>query len=286
MSIAHALADLGALFGDDVAHTPPTSWAHRLEEGEDPTRPQTPTERALAVLWAAAPSLLRRDVSQLGVLGTQRIAPASPTTLGRALLRAQRLSKIECWVYHQPDARLRWFPSDPPSVLVGDDFLRDADALRFRVARAVSLARPAHVIAVVTGDARAVLDGLAAAFGPPGPRPSSEAAGLAGEMWRIVPARAQGSLRELLREGVASYDDVRRLAEERAAELGLLADGGIARSAQALLYDDESLVEATLGTEESYVRAMRASSALRALVRFGFADACLAARGRWLRESG
>jgi hypothetical protein len=183
--------------------------------------------------------------------------------------------------------RIRWFPSEPPSVIVGDDVSLDDEGLRFRITRAVSLARPAHILLFGTtgSEGRVHLEGLAAAFGPPGSELPPDAARFAADLWRVLPARAQTSLRELLRNGVDSFDATRGLAEERAAECGLLADGSIARSLRALARDDETLGSHPFGDEAAYVRAARASATLRALVRFAFDAANLAARASWLRES-
>ncbi len=116
-------------------------------------------------------------------------------------------------------------------------------------------------------------------------KPRSVPRELAAELWRVVPAREQAAIVELLRGGVSGPADLRRRADELAAELGLLVDGSIARSARALARDDESLRMLPLASDADYVAAVAASAGLRALIRLGFSDLCLAARGAWLRES-
>ena len=287
LAIADVVSDLRAIFEGTPEPEVTSSWAHFLHPDDDPTPRATPTERALALLWSSAPTLLRRDVAELGVLGTRRVAPTSPLPLGRALARAQRWTQLaDVWLYHEPAIEHpRWFPSDPPSVVVGDSFVSDEEGLRFRLTRAVSLARPAHVLLVASADPRAKLDGLRAAFGPPDGAPSGEAAAFAADLWRVVPARAQSALREMLRDGVASYESAREHAEAQAAAHGLLADGSLARCVRALRRDDATLRDLPIGRDADYVRAVRASAPLATMIRVALADASLAARARWLRES-
>ena len=67
--------------------------------------------------------------------------------------------------------------------------------------------------------------------------------------------------------------------------LHLLADGSLARCVRALRSDDATLRDLPLGRDADYVRAVRASAPLAAMIRVALDDASLAARARWLRES-
>ncbi|MCA9603632.1 MAG: hypothetical protein KC417_16480, partial [Myxococcales bacterium] len=177
-----------------------------------------------------------------------------------------------------------------PSVIVetvhGRDDLEDADALRFRLARAVEFARPEHILLSTRGEAegRRLVEAVVAAFGP---RASSEpmtdlppdVTELAGELWRLLPPAAQTEATEILTElgGDLDYGAMSMGLRCRAACAGLAACGRIGPSVRGLSADDESLANITITTEAEYIRACVDSKPLRSLLRFALSDEYLAA---------
>jgi len=250
----------------------------------------------LQLAWETATPLFRKTLPELGLVGTDRLSPLGPSPAAQALREAQEILRpgdIDAFRKRLGSATVQVLATTPPAVLLSPDLddEEDADRLRFRVARAVELTRPELVLLATLDEAAGatLLDGLRAAFGPPEAVESvgRDAAALAAELWRTVPARDQNRMRALLEETADDRFTYPRLHTEvlaAAARAGLLVAGSVRASLLGLSQDEPALRAHALDDERDWVLSCARSSSLRALVRLSLSDAYLVARRQWERR--
>lgn len=249
-------------------------------------------EALLRTAWETGGPLFRKTTVELGLLGTDRLAPIGPRPLARALAEALEVlqpGEVSTFVLTDPARDVQVLPTSPPGVAFAARLDDGDDAvLRFRVARGLELTQPEHVL-ISTRDeveGRRVVDALRAAFGPAGDETNvpQEAASLAADLWHTVPQRDQARLKALVAgtsDARFSYERLRDEAFAAGARAGLLVAGSVAAALRGLALDDPTLRGLALDEERDWKRACERSAALRALVHFAFSDAYLDARRRW-----
>jgi hypothetical protein len=185
-------------------------------------------------------------------------------------------------------------PTHPISLVVSDGIESQHELMSFRLARALSLAAPAHVLvsSLDFEDLGVLLEALDAAFGPPDRvgKVSHPAASLAADLWHTIPAREQARLRSERSARPAGSDEepslppsvepgaVRDRVFAHAARCGLLVAGGVRKAIEALFVDEPTLRGHASSTPEAFERAVHASAPLASLLRMALKDTFLAAR--------
>jgi hypothetical protein len=148
-------------------------------------------------------------------------------------------------------------------VLSGD-VRQESPELSYQLGATLLSASPAFVLLLGSAEsqARAILKGLAFAFGPPqsGGIGPGAVPSLAEVLWESIPARLQRRLRELCdRPPDLDYEAAVRLARSAARRAGLFASGhlGVALAAACA---EEGIAESTLSSP-SRVRALAEENA-------------------------
>jgi hypothetical protein len=140
----------------------------------------------------------------------------------------------------------------PPAVVLSGDVRQESPELAYQLGATLLSASPGFVLLLGSAEsqARAILKGLAFAFGPPqssGIGPGAVPS-LAEVLWESIPARLQRRLRELC-DAPASleYDAAVRLARSAARRAGLFASGhlGVALAAACA---EEGIPESALSS--------------------------------------
>nr|MDQ3037233.1 hypothetical protein [Myxococcota bacterium] len=240
----------------------------------------------LRAVWESALPLFRTSPPQLGIVGTDRVGVHGASGLGRALAAViDALPEDEPAVFAVRRAHTGIIPvrTHPPAVLVGSDAPTDEGSLRFLLGRALELARPEHVLVATLGEneGRTLFAALRAAFGPAeSGQVERQAAAMASELWRTIPARSQRDVRELLLacEEALDWDRMSAAIFGGAARAGLVASGDVAASIRALLHEEANPArEHRLDSPAALGDAIASSGALTELLRFAFGDAFVAA---------
>ena len=287
-AIADVCADIRSLF-DGVAAPEReglTTWTHFAHNKQALRGSRSPLLKALALTWTGARPLFRRNLREFGVLGTQRITPLSNRPLGNVLRDVVAVLDADAEVFAvTDDIPFRWVSSTTPALLVAEVVELEETHLRVRLARALELAKPESLLLITRpeAEARTLIDGLWAAFGPAEAVKEVEraAARFAGDLWRTLPPRDQNTIRELFaEESRPSFDRAWEEARRRAACGALMVNGNVADTARGLCVDEPSLVGHALDTAHGFRAACAASGPLRTLFRMAFSDAYVAARGR------
>jgi len=238
-------------------------------------------------VWENGAQLLfRRSLQAYRTLGTDRISARAQTPIARAYAAATRLldaSGTPLYVRQWGGGELIVATTSPPSIIAGPTFEGAEPELRFRLARALELARPDNVVigGLAAPEARTVVEATVAAFGPAESSGgvSRDAAAFAAELWRTMPAPQQRAVRDALRALPAplTYAAAHDGVQGAAARAGLLVAGDVRAAVYALRADDDALAALDVSTEGGFVAAVRSSASLAALVRFALSDAFLVA---------
>ena len=247
----------------------------------------------LRLVWEGAMPLYKQTLSDFGVVGTDRITALTASPVGRAWADAVRVLGLdEVPLYLKGGTADPVFPArtQPPSVIAGAGAENAAPvALRFRLGRALELARPEHVLLATLPEREGALlvEAVVAAFGDAAlaSQSSREAVAMAATLWNTIPGRAQQRIRALL-EGIDEPPDYRTLRSavmSAAARSGAMVAGQVRASVEALLIDDPDIGSSRLDSEDAYRDACRASAPLAGLVQFALSDTYLAARARAMR---
>jgi len=205
---------------------------------------------ALALLWEGATQLFARDASSYGITGVERVVPGHSSVIARlyeVAMRVLEAPRIPLFVPRMstgsPVAHVAVL--SPPSVILAGDVREETTELRFALGRGMAAALPQNVLrlGLPPGEARAVLDAMRAAFGPPeaGSRIDARTARLAESFWQVVPARVQRRLQELLATvPLGEYDDLVARAHQAGRRVGLFLAGDFAFAVRVLLSESQS----------------------------------------------
>lgn len=236
--------------------------------------PRQPELQALAKLWRAAPQLLSKDLNELGVSRALPPPPGGATPAEDAFAAASRLVGSETGrLLNLPAGPVvRLVLTRPPSLLVGPGGREDTPELRYRVARGVAMGHIELLLPCVLGadELHTLLMALQAAYGESPPRGSLDfaAASLAQDLWSAVPRSAQQSLRQLIgQRPPPEVDALRERAMRSATLLALLITGDAATAIRVMVADDPFLSGTDPSTDEGFVRVIRSSPNVRAVIR-------------------
>jgi hypothetical protein len=283
-----------SLFDRGVTPPPPVTLDGAIEEDVLAAERHDPAYAAIRSLlrrvWENGAQLLfRRSLQAYRTLGTDRVSVLAQSPIARAYAAATRVlgtTSTPLYVRQWGGGELIVATTSPPSIIAGPSFEGPEHELRFRLARAIELARPDNVLVggLAAPEARTVIEATVAAFGPAeeSGKVSREAAAFAAELWRTMPAAQQRAVRDELLAlptpltFAAAYHGV----QAAAARAGLLVAGDVRTAIYALRADDDALAALDVSTESGFVAAVRASPALAALVRFALSDAFLVAVAR------
>jgi tetratricopeptide (TPR) repeat protein len=262
---AAALADDDRVYARAVEHVlrafdagagplpPPPLAAQPAEPGMLAllTRPSCDTTGdALALLWDGATQLFARDAASYGITGVERVVPGNSSVIARlyeVAVRVLEAPRIPLFVPRMtagtPVAHVAVL--SPPSIILAGDVREETTELRFALGRGMAAAMPQSVLrlGLPPAEARAVLDAMRAAFGPPemSRRVDARAARLAESFWQVMPARSQRRLQELLQSAEAvEYEDLVARAHQAGRRVGLFLGGDFAHAVHVLLAESPS----------------------------------------------
>lgn len=286
---ADMLAGFVSLFDSNVSR-PSASIASEVDADLHAALAADVHARAFAkvwtTVWESALHLYRKPLQAYHVFGTDRITHLVQNPVAQAFFGAARTldaTDVPLFGRRMGAGELIIARTAPPSVIIGPTLDGDEPELMFRFGRALTLARPSHLLIATLDDAegRALTSAVAAAFGPPSNAAPKDAktTALAAELWRIMPPRAQRELRDQLAaiSEPLEYDAARMAVFAQAARAGLLASGDSHAAALALRPIDPVLQSADLSTESGWIAACQRSHVLRELVRFALSPAWLSA---------
>ena len=151
----------------------------------------------------------------------------------------------------------------PPCLVAGRRLAGPDAEVRFQIGYGLEALAPDHILVATLSDERlnTLVEAVQAAFGPADDshEVSRAAAGLAAELWRTMPTRAQNEMRAILDSTVRWSDLAGFRKEVSRARLrsGLIASGDLAAAARGLLrrarrepIDDLSLSEAVAASDD------------------------------------
>ncbi|MEB2324170.1 MAG: hypothetical protein OZ921_16780 [Sorangiineae bacterium] len=243
---ARALEHVLALFDPARAATAPPRLPDQPGHLEQVTSMlfrdlMTPALEALAIVWEGAEHVFRRDPGTYGITGLERVPLGAPTALGHVYTGAARaLGLMRAPLFQRRSSpgsiALSVALLSPPALIVSGEVRSETPELWFHVGSMLAATLPQHALLFGSPESqtRAVLRGLALAFGSPSPSRSGElgaAAHLAEVLWESVPARLQRRLRELCDEPESLDYDAALAAGRRAirrAGLYVAGDLGVA----------------------------------------------------------
>jgi hypothetical protein len=232
----------------------------------------------LSRVYESCQPIFRQQLSQYGVVGTDRVGARGASPVARAL---QAAADLFGWDEPQLFVAKRPFVNEivrlqPPALVLGLDLSRGERELRFVVARGLMLARPENVLiaSLTAQEGATLLAAIRAAFGPAdGTRVSREAAALASELWRMLSPARQRDVRELLANAwdTLDYPSVRASILGGAARAGLLVAGDVGAALRGLALVEEPRL--TISEGQPCLTLARTHGPAADLVRFAFGDA-------------
>jgi len=223
---------------------------------------------ALSVVWEGVERIFRRDPSTYGVTGLERVPLTAPMPLARSYSEVARaLGMARTPLFQRRSAgpiTVSLALLSPPSVVLSGDVRQETPELYYRLGATLLSSSPAFALLLGSPEsqARAVLKGLAFAFGPPqtGSLGPGGVPSLAEVLWESIPARLQRRLRELCDAPAAlDYDVAVRLARSAVRRAGLFACGHLG-VALAETCAEEGIAESALASP-SRVSALAAQNA-------------------------
>jgi hypothetical protein len=287
-----ALADRNLMYGRALSHALAVCAGGRereappliSEQPEDPERLRALLFRdvtpkvcdALALIWDGAEHVFRRDPTTYGVTGLERVPLASPTPLGQAYAAAARVFGLARTPLFQRRSSANVTVTvallSPPAVIVSGDVRQDSAELKFHLAAMLAAAMPERALLFGTSEsqARAVLEALGLAFGPPQKNNRAtlgSALHLAEVLWESIPMRAQRRLRELCDDPKALDFNAAMEASRRALRrAGLFACGDLGVALRETCLDEGQPPE-LMGTPDGVAKLCEASSSVADLIR-------------------
>lgn len=237
-----------------------------------------PLLSVLASIYESCQPVFRMQLSQFGVVGTDRVGPRGASPVARALQ-----ASIDLFGWEDPHLFLSRQPfvselvrTQPPALVLGLDLPKGERELRFVIGRGLVLSRPENVLvaSLPPAEGENLLAAIRAAFGPAdGTRVSRDAAALASELWRMLSPARQRDVRELLANAwdTLDYAAVRASIVGGAARAGLLVAGDVGAALRGLALVEEPRV--TLSESQPCLTLARTNGAAADLVRFAFGDA-------------
>jgi hypothetical protein len=250
-----------------------------------------PTFTLLAHVAQGAAPLFRRTLSSYGVSAGDFVGRGGESSFAKPLQEVAARFGVEhdAYLRHTGEDRLTLVPTHPTALLIGDGTPDDEALLRYRFARMFECARPGgSLIATLTQDsAQNLLHAVRAAFGPTdskGPPVAREAAALAAELWRTMPAATQRQVSNLFRV-LPRLPSLPELAEHlslRAARVGLVIGHSVGMALAHFGKDWDADSRPIPGTAHDLDSALRERAAVRGLMAFALSETHLSFRATLL----
>jgi len=229
---------LSMLTGEEPGVAPPELSEQRLDV--DATRALllrdllSPANEALALIWDGAPGAFRRDLSDYGVTGMERVTAGSGAGLARWFGEASaRLGVNRTALFARParsPLRATLGVTQPPSVILEGDLSLNESSLGCLIGNVSMATLPEYILlfGLLPDEVEHVLEALRVAFGPPIPSASIQerALGLAEVLWESIRASTQRRLRELC-EGPFVLTQVMVNARQALCRAGLYVSGDL-----------------------------------------------------------
>lgn len=273
-AIEHAIHALDA----GAPRVPPPPLAEQVEQPDAVRRlllreQACPALDALALVWEGAEHVFRRDPSTYGVTGLERVPLSAPTALARAYSAAARaLGMLRTPLFQRRSTgpiTVGLALLSPPAVVLSGDVRQESPELAYQLGATLFGALPQFALLLGSGEAqaRAVLSGLAFAFGPPeGGAAAGRVPNLAEVLWESIPARLQRRLRELCSApGALDYDAAVRAARLAGRRAGLFISGDL-RVALRECCLEEGIPLSMLETPEKIAELAAVSAPVKSLI--------------------
>jgi tetratricopeptide (TPR) repeat protein len=218
---------------------------------------------ALSLVWEGAEHVFRRDPSTYGVTGLERVPAGAPTPLARtyaALARALGLLRTPLFQRRSAGpVTVSLALLSPPAVILSGDVRQDSPELRFHLGAMLAAATPQYALLFGSPESqgRAVLRGLAFAFGPPrtGTGSPGSVLNLAEVLWESIPARLQRRLRELCGDPDAlDYDAALSGAKLAVRRAGFFAAGDLGSALRQIALEEGYELETAEQNMRTFVR--------------------------------
>ncbi|MDF3065325.1 MAG: hypothetical protein K0R38_926 [Polyangiaceae bacterium] len=202
---------------------------------------------ALSLVWEGAEHVFRRDPSTYGVTGLERVPAGAPTALARSYAAlARALGLLRTPLFQRRSAgpvTVSLALLSPPAVILSGDVRQDSPELRFHLGAMLAAATPQYALLFGSPESqgRAVLRGLAFAFGPPrgGAGNAGATLNLAEVLWESIPVRLQRRLRELCDQPDAlDYDSALGAAKLAVRRAGFFAAGDLGVALRQIAVED------------------------------------------------
>ncbi|HVY29274.1 MAG TPA: hypothetical protein VHB79_22095 [Polyangiaceae bacterium] len=231
---------------------------------------------ALSLVWEGAEHVFRRDPSTYGVTGLERVPVGAPTPLARAYAAlARALGLLRTPLFQRRSAgpvTVSLALLSPPAVILSGDVRQESAELRFHLGAMLAAATPQFALLFGSPESqgRAVLRGLAFAFGPPRPAPGGSNPGavlnLAEVLWESIPARLQRRLRELCDDpGVLDYDSALAAAKMAVRRAGFFSAGDLGSSLRQVATEEGYELDTVQQNLRTFVRDSAAARNLYSL---------------------
>jgi cellulose synthase operon protein C len=218
---------------------------------------------SLSLVWEGAEHVFRRDPSTYGVTGLERVPAGAPTPLARAYAAlARALGLLRTPLFQRRSAgpvTVSLALLSPPAVILSGDVRQESAELRFHLGAMLAAATPQYALLFGSPESqgRAVLRGLAFAFGPPREKAGDMGAvlNLAEVLWESIPARLQRRLRELCDEPDAlDYDLALAAAKLAVRRAGFFAAGDLATALRQIAAEEEYELDTAQQNLRTFVR--------------------------------
>ncbi|MFZ5896771.1 MAG: hypothetical protein ACOY0T_37285 [Myxococcota bacterium] len=229
---------------------------------------------ALALVWEGAERIFRRDPSTYGVTGLERVPLNAPMPLARCYSEVARaLGMLRTPLFQRRSAgpiTVSLALLSPPAVVLSGDVRNETAELAYQLGATLLSASPSFALLLGSPEsqARAVLKGLAFAFGPPqsGGIGPGAVPSLAEVLWESIPARLQRRLRELCDTPIGlDYDAAIRLARSATRRAGLFACGHLG-VALAQTCAEEGIPESALSSADRVSALAAQNPSVRSLL--------------------
>jgi hypothetical protein len=218
---------------------------------------------ALSLVWEGAEHVFRRDPSTYGVTGLERVPAGAPTPLARTYAAlARTLGLLRTPLFQRRSAgpvTVSLALLSPPAVILSGDVRQDSPELRFHLGAMLAAATPQYALLFGSPESqgRAVLRGLAFAFGPPRASTGSSGAtlNLAEVLWESIPARLQRRLRELCDDPDSlDYDSALTAAKLAVRRAGFFASGDLGSSLRQVAAEEGYALDTVEQSMRTFVR--------------------------------
>jgi hypothetical protein len=218
---------------------------------------------ALSLVWEGAEHVFRRDPSTYGVTGLERVPAGAPTPLARTYAAlARTLGLLRTPLFQRRSAgpvTVSLALLSPPAVILSGDVRQDSAELRFHLGAMLAAATPQYALLFGSPESqgRAVLRGLAFAFGPPRENAGNMGAvlNLAEVLWESIPARLQRRLRELCGTPESlDYDAALAAAKLAVRRAGFFSAGDLGVSLRQIAAEEEYALDTAQQNMRTFVR--------------------------------